>query len=90
MANPKLLLCKFAQDGSARKWEREETSNEASYLLIRISIDFVKRIYLDQKNSRIPKFSSKNTFVGPLLVMKITLMVEFQSRISSFLQEIRT
>jgi hypothetical protein len=70
MANPKLLVCKFAQDGPARKCEHEESSNEGSLPPIRISRDFVKRIYVDQKNSNIPKLSSKNTFIGPLLVIE--------------------
>jgi hypothetical protein len=70
MANPKLLICKFAQDGSYRKCENEENSNAGSFLPIRGSIDYFKRIYVDQKISIIPKFSSEKTFIGPLLVIE--------------------
>jgi hypothetical protein len=69
MTNPKLSVHKFLQDGEfITEWKHENTGYGGSLLPIQICIDFVKRIYvLDQRNSSIPEFSRKNTFIRPRL-----------------------
>lgn len=69
MTNPKLSVHKFVQDGEfVTEWKHENTGYGGSLLPIQICIDFVKRIYvLDQRNSSIPEFSRKNTFIRPRL-----------------------
>ena len=69
MTNPKLSVHKFVQDGEfVTEWKHENTGNGGSLLPIQICIDFVKRTYvLDQRNSSIPEFSRKNTFIRPRL-----------------------